>query len=66
MGRFNDQIDHILADKWRQSSVLDVRWFMAADCDTDHYLVVANVRERQRVSKKQRTEFIWRGSISGN
>jgi hypothetical protein len=27
-----------------------------ADCDTDHYLVVAKVRERLAVSKKSNTE----------
>jgi hypothetical protein len=27
---------------------------MAADCDTDHYVVVATVRERLSVSKKTR------------
>jgi hypothetical protein len=27
--------------------------FRAADCDTDHYLVVANVRERLVVSKQK-------------
>jgi hypothetical protein len=33
--------------------------FRAADCDTDHYLVVAKVRKRLAVSKhKQSTEFI--------
>jgi hypothetical protein len=32
--------------------VLDVRTFTAADCDTDHYLVVANVRERLAVNKQ--------------
>jgi hypothetical protein len=32
--------------------VLDVRSFRAADCDTDRYLVVANVRERLAVNKQ--------------
>jgi hypothetical protein len=34
-------------------NVLDVRSFRAADCDTDHYLVVVKVRERlaERLAK---------------
>jgi hypothetical protein len=36
----HNQIDHILIDR---------RWkFRAADCDTDHHLVVAKVRETGR------------------
>jgi hypothetical protein len=35
-----DQIDHILIDRRRHSSILDVRSFRAADSDTVHYLVV--------------------------
>jgi hypothetical protein len=49
MGRHNE-IDHILIDRRRHSSILDVRSFRAADCGTDHYLVVAKVRERLAVS----------------
>jgi hypothetical protein len=42
-----------LIDKRRRhSSVHDVRSFSAADCDTDHYLVVAKVRERLAVGKQ--------------
>jgi hypothetical protein len=55
-----------LIDRRRHSSVLDVQLFREADCDTDHYVVIAEVRERLAVSKKQGTEFIWRDSISKN
>jgi hypothetical protein len=44
--------DKVLIDKTRHSSILDVRSFRGADCDTDHYLVVAKVRERLAVSKR--------------
>jgi hypothetical protein len=53
----NNQIDHFLVDRRRHSSVLDVRSFRAADCDTDHYLVVAKVRERLAVNKQRSQGF---------
>jgi len=40
----HNQIDHVLIDKRWHSSVLDMRNFGVADCDTDHYLVIAKVR----------------------
>jgi endonuclease/exonuclease/phosphatase family metal-dependent hydrolase len=45
-GFTHNQIDHVLIDKRRHSNTLDVRSFRGADCGTDHYLVVAKVRDR--------------------
>ena len=42
----------MLMDRRRQSSVLNIRSFRGADCDTDHYLVVVKVREILAVSKQ--------------
>jgi hypothetical protein len=41
-----------LIDRRRHSSILDIRSFRGADCDSAHYLVVAKVRERLAVSKR--------------
>jgi hypothetical protein len=49
-GKTNNQIYHILVDRQRHSNMLDVRSCEATDCDTDHYLVVAKVRERVAVN----------------
>jgi hypothetical protein len=46
-----------LIDRRRHSSIFDVRSFRAADYDTDHYLVVAEVRGRLVVSKQKTHRF---------
>jgi len=38
-------------------SILDVRCFRGADCNTDHYLAAAKVRERLTVSKQDAEVF---------
>jgi hypothetical protein len=51
-GKAQNQNDHILIDSRRHSSILDVRSLRAANCATDHYLVVAKVGKRLAVSKQ--------------
>jgi hypothetical protein len=63
-GKPRNRIDHILANRRRHSNVLDIRSFKAADCNTDHYLLVAKVKER--LANNDHIDFIWRGLISGS
>src|SRR5215468_5550069 len=51
-GKTHNHINHVLIDRRRHSSIVDVRSFRGADCDTDHYLVVAKVRESLAVRKQ--------------
>jgi hypothetical protein len=53
----HNQIDHVLIDRGRHSIILDARSFRGADCETDHYLVVAKVRERLAVRKEAAQKF---------
>jgi hypothetical protein len=56
-GVTHNQIDHVLIDKRRHSNILGVLSFRGADCDTDHCLVVAKLRDRISVSKRARQNF---------
>jgi hypothetical protein len=56
-GKPHNQIDHILVDIRRHSNVLDIRSFRAADCDTNHCLVVAKVRKILAVNKRRSHRF---------
>jgi hypothetical protein len=51
-GNSHYQTDHIWIDRRQHSSILEVRSVRGADCDTDHYLAVAKVRDRLAVSKR--------------
>jgi hypothetical protein len=56
-GKTHNQIHHILIERRYNSDILDVRFFNGADCDTDHYLVVAKDRERLAVRKTRAQKF---------
>ncbi|KAJ4430447.1 hypothetical protein ANN_22663 [Periplaneta americana] len=51
-GLTHNQIDHILIDKRRHTSIVDIRTFRDADCNSDHYLVIGELRERLSVAKR--------------
>jgi hypothetical protein len=56
-GNTHNQIDHNLIDRRRHSSVLDVRSFRAVDCDMDHFIVLARIRERLADNKQGSHKF---------
>jgi len=56
-GKTYKQIDHILIDKRWHSSIRDVQSLRGADCDTNHYLVVAKVKERWVINKQEAQKF---------
>ncbi|KAJ4439878.1 hypothetical protein ANN_08007 [Periplaneta americana] len=51
-GLTHNQIDHILIDNRRHTSIVDIRTFRGADCNSDHYLVIGELRERLSVAKR--------------
>ena len=57
-GKIHNHIDHILIDRRWHSSVLDVRSFRGAYCDTDHYLVVAKISEILAEGKQKAQKFV--------
>jgi endonuclease/exonuclease/phosphatase family metal-dependent hydrolase len=57
-GKTHNQIDKILVERRKHQNVLDARSFRASDCDSDHYLVVAKVREKLAVNKQRSQRFL--------
>ena len=64
-GKTHNQIDHILIDRRWLSIILDVRSFRKADCDTDHYLVFANLGNDWQYVSKQHRCLMGKDLISG-
>ena len=56
-GKTHNQTDHILIERRWNSHIVDVWSSTVADCDTDHCLVVAGVRERLAVRKQAARKF---------
>jgi hypothetical protein len=56
-GKIHNQIDHILIDRCRHSSLVDVQSFTAAESDTDHYLEMEKFRQRLAVNKQRLHRF---------
>jgi hypothetical protein len=58
-GKIHKHIDHILIDGRWYSSILNIRSFRGADCNTDQYMVVEKVRERFSVSKQEVRVYVF-------
>ena len=51
-GQTHNQVDDILIDKRRQSSILDIRSFRGAFYHLGHYLLISKLKERLSVAKQ--------------
>jgi len=53
----------LIKRRWH-SRILNVQFFRGAGCNTDHCLVVAEVRERLALINKQHRILMWKDLIS--
>jgi hypothetical protein len=60
MERQKNQIDHVMIDSRHATDISDVRSFRGAECNTDHFLVRATVKQRIAIGKKMKGEKITR------
>lgn len=52
-----NQIDHVLTKKNRSASITDVRSYRGANADTDHYLVICNLKQKiNRIKQVERNK----------
>jgi hypothetical protein len=56
-GKIHNQIDYILVDGRRRSSIFDVQCFRRSDCDIDHFLVTGKFRERLALNNQEAQKF---------
>lgn len=56
-----NQIDHVVVDKRYATSIIDVRTYRGADCDSNNFLVVGKVRQRiaNIISKNRYKRTFW-------
>ena len=52
-GKTHNQVDHLLIERRWHSSIFYVRSCRRADCDIDNRLLVAKVKERRTISKRE-------------
>jgi hypothetical protein len=53
-GETKNQIDHVMIDSKHATDLSDVRSFRGVDCNTDHFLVRAMVKQRIAIGTKMK------------
>ena len=54
-GNTTNQIDHVMVKRKFRKSLMDVRAYKGADCDSDHFLLIAKVRVKLTTKRAQAT-----------
>lgn len=57
-GKTKNQIDHIIINRKFRNAFKNVRSFRGADCSSDHFLVISEVRVRLKADKTIRTRAV--------